>query len=193
MRTSLALLGAAVLLAGSALAGPEVIVREHAKELSNQNNVRQGVAPPTQPANPATATPATAAPRPSPAITKLQTDLAAIKADCPATAEQKQKIAQDLVLAAQAAKPSAATAEKLSADLAAAFAEKPLPAASRVRLAQELDAVLNPGKYPQAKLEGIYADVQAIFQANGLKRNTAVAIAEDVKALSADIQKGGAK
>ena len=75
----------------------------------------------------------------------------------------------------------------------AAFAEKPLPGTSRARLTQELDAVLNPAKYPQAKLDGIFADVQAIFQENGLSRLKAVAIADDVKAISAEIQKGGAK
>lgn len=193
MKTSLALLGAAALAAGSVLAGPEVSVREHAKELSNQNNVRQGVAPPTQPTSAATATPAAAPPRLSPAIAKLQTDLATIKADSLVTAEQKQKIAEDLTQAAQGAKPSPAVSDKLAANLAAACAEKPLSPTSRARLAQELDAVLNPGKYPQAKLDGIYADVQAVFQENGMKRNAAVAIADDVKALSADIQKGGAK
>ena len=57
---------------------------------------------------------------------------------------------------------------------------------------QELDAVLNPAKYPQAKLEGIIRDVQAIFQENGLARMKAVAIADDVKAIAAEIQKGGA-
>jgi hypothetical protein len=51
--------------------------------------------------------------------------------------------------------------------------------------------VLNPGKYPQAKLDGIFADIQAIFQENGLGRNKAVVIADDVKAISAEIQKGG--
>jgi len=98
---------------------------------------------------------------------------------------------QDLALAPQGAKPSRTALTKLADDLSAAFAEKPLSPTSRARLVQELDAVLNPGKYPQAKLEGIFADIQAIFQENGLSRNKAVVIADDVKAISAQIQKGG--
>jgi len=91
------------------------------------------------------------------------------------------------------AKPSLASASKFVDQLTAAAAEKPLPAASRGRLVQELDAVLNPGKYPQAKLDGIFSDVQAIFQENGLGRTKAVALADSVKAMSAEIQQGGAK
>jgi hypothetical protein len=92
----------------------------------------------------------------------------------------------------QGPKPSRAALTKLTDDLTAAFAEKPLSPTSRARLVQELDAVFNPGKYPSAKLDGIFADIQAIFQENGLSRNKAVAIADDVKAISAEIQKGGA-
>jgi hypothetical protein len=190
MKTILVLAGTALLLAGIAYAGPEVIIRERAKELRDQNNVRQGVAPPTQAAQPAAAP---SAPAPSPAITRFQADLAAIKTGSPPTAEQNQKLTQDLLAAAQSAKPSPAAAKKLAEALAAAAMDKPLPATSRARLAQELDAVLNPGKYPSAKLEGIFADVQAIFQENGLLRKGAVAIADDVKAISAEIQAGGAK
>jgi hypothetical protein len=57
----------------------------------------------------------------------------------------------------------------------------------------ELDAVFNPARYPQAKPEGIFKDIQAMFQENGLAHAKAVAIAEDVKAVSAEIQAGGAK
>ena len=182
-----------ILMAASALAGPETIIKQRAKELSNENNVRQGVAPPTQPG---TAAPGTTMPAPaklSTSLVKFQTDLAGLTAGSPATDAQKQQLTSELLAAAQGAKPSQATAAKLTDDLCAAFAEKPLPATSRARLAQELDAVLNPAKYPQAKLEGIFADVQAIFQENGLSRLKAVAIADDVKAISADIQRGGAK
>ena len=35
---------AVLLFAGGVFAGPETIIRERAKELANQNNVRQGVA-----------------------------------------------------------------------------------------------------------------------------------------------------
>src|SRR5712691_12171695 len=89
MKTTLAFFGAAMLLATNTFAGPDVIVRERAKELSNQNNVRQGVAPPTQPPQPApTTTPGTPAPQAPPksqAVLQFETDLGAIKANDPVT------------------------------------------------------------------------------------------------------------
>ncbi|HWH70613.1 MAG TPA: hypothetical protein VNT26_14590 [Candidatus Sulfotelmatobacter sp.] len=183
MKTSLVLIGVTALMAGSTFAGPEVIIKQRAKELRDQNNVRQGVAPPTQPVQPASA--ATVTPPPSPGLTKLQTDMAAIKANAPATPEQKRQLAKDLLFLAQGPiKPSQAAADKLAEDLAAALTEAPLPAAHRARFAQELDAVLNPGKYPQARLEAIYQDIQATFQANNLNRTKAAALSEQVKALT---------
>jgi len=188
MKTPLITITTGILFGVRAFAGPETIIKERAKELSNQNNVRQGVAPPTQPA---LAPNAPAPPTVTPALARFQTELSTLSIGTPATPDQKQKLTQDLLLAPQGAKPSRASLAKLTEDLSAAFAEKPLSPASRARFVQELDAVLNPGRYPQARLDGIFKDVQAIFQDNGLSRNKAVAIAEDVKAISDQIQKGG--
>jgi hypothetical protein len=185
-----------VLLAGSAFAavtGAQNIIKQRAKELSDQNNVRQGVTPPTQPATQPAAAPKSAAAAPSAALTQFQTELAAIKAGTAVSEQQKQKLTSALLAVAQGVKPSQAGVAKFIEDVVAASVDKPLSPESRARLAQELDAVFNPGKYPQAKLDGIFTDVQAIFQENGLMRNKAVAIADGVKAMSADIQKRGAK
>jgi len=190
MKTALTLLSLSLLAASAFGQGSQVIIRERAKELRDQNNVRQGVPPPTQPGQ--TVTPnGPAAPQPSPALQKLKVDLSAITANSQATATQKEKIAQDLLAVAQSAKPSLSSATKLAEKVSAAFVEKPLSATSLARFAQELDAILNPAKYPQAKPDGIFADVQAIFQENGLKRDKAVAIADDVKALAAEVRAGG--
>ena len=192
MKTTLSVLAMSGLIVGFAYADPAVIIRERAKELRDQNNVRQGVAPPTQPATPAANANAPAGPTMAPALLRFNSDINNIHADSPVTPEQKQKLAQEIVGGAQTAKPSLITASKLAADVSAAFAEKPLSATSRARFIQELDAVLNPSKYPMAKLEGILRDIQAIFQENGLARMKAMAIADDVKAVAAEIQKGGA-
>jgi hypothetical protein len=195
MRITLAALGTVVMVSGFAYADPAVIIRERAKELSNQNNARQGVAPPTQPAQPAQPAVVPApppAPTLAPALLRFNTDIAAIKADAQVTPEQQQKLAQELLASAQGAKPSLASVTKLANDVSAAFAEKPLSSTSRARFVQELDAVLNPGKYPQAKVDGILKDIQSTFEQNGLARMKAMAIADDVKAISAEIQKGGA-
>ena len=194
MKTTFAWVGTVLLLAHSALgAGTDYIIKQRAKELRDENNVRQGVPPPTQPNQPATAPARPAAPTLTPALARFQTDLAAINAGSQVSADQKQKLAQQLVASALVAKPSLATASKFTDHLANASAEKPLPASSRARLVQELDAVLNPGKYPQAKLDGIFSDIQAIFQENGLSRMKAVALSDSVKAMSTEIQQGGAK
>jgi hypothetical protein len=193
MKLSLALAGVLALVTSGALARQANIIKERAKELNNQNNVRQGVAPPTQAVNPASGTPVPAPPKVSASLVKFQTDLAAISAGSTVTAAQKQQLASDLIAGAQGAKPSLAMATRLADGVSAAAVEKPLSEANRSRLVRELDAVLNPGKYPQAKLDGIYNDVQAIFQDNGLNRTKASAISDSVKAISGEIAQGGAK
>jgi hypothetical protein len=192
MRITFAVFGVAMLLAACAYADPAVIIRERAKELRDQNNVRQEIAAPTQPNQPAAAPAAPAGPTLSSGLLRFNTHVAEIHADSMVSVDQKQKLAQDIVAGAQGPRPSLAAATKLANDISAAFAEKPLSAASRARFVQELDAVLNPSKYPMAKLDGIIRDVQAIFQENGLARIKAVAIAEDVRAIATEIQKGGA-
>ena len=183
MKIPLALTSILTLLTQLALADSSSIIKQRAKELVNENNVRQGVAPPTQaPSAPNTTTPTP--PPQSPNIARLQADLAGLKADVPATAEQKQKLAQDLMAAAETGtKPTPDAANAMAEALAAAFNQKPLSSEHRARLVTEIDAVLNPSKYPQAKMEGIFADVQAIFQSNGLSRNDSVKIVNALKTL----------
>jgi len=193
MKSTFFPVGAALLLACSAQAGPDYIIKQRAKELSNENNVRQGVAPPTQPTQPTPATAQPAAPTLAPALAGFQTGLGAISAGSQVSAEQKQRLTQQVVAGALGAKPSVSAASKFTEQVTAASAEKPLSATSRARLVQELDAVLNPGKYPGAKLDGIFSDIQAIFQENGLTRMKAVELANSVKAMSTEIQQGGAK
>ena len=178
------------MLAGGAYADPAVIIRERAKELSNQNSIRQGVAPPTQstPGMPNPAVPA--GPTLSTGIMRFNTELATLKQDGAVSPDQKQKLAQQLIAAAEGGKPSLPSTMKLAADVSAAFSEKPLPAATRARFVQELDAVLNPGKYPQARPEKIIEDIQAIFQENGLARMKALGIANDVQKVAAEVRKG---
>jgi len=191
MRISWTLLGAISLVSTVALADPAVIIRERAKELRDQNNVRQGVESPVQAAQPAPTPMAPAGPVMSPSLVRFSTTIATIRSDAAVSPEQKQKLTLDLMQAAQGARPSQASVAKLAADVSAAFAEKPLPASSRARFVQELDAMFNPGKYPQAKPDRILSDIQAIFQENGLARMKAAAISQDVEKIHNEIQKGG--
>ena len=191
MKTVLALIGAATLVAGSVFAGPDVIIKKRAQEIRDQNNVRQGVAPPSQPAQPATAPAATAAPTPvQQSIARLRADLVAIKANVQVTADQKQQITRDLIAVAQGAnKPSPPTAGNLAGSLSAAFAEKPLADKDCSRLLSDLAAVLNPANIQPTQMQAIYADIQAIFQANGMARKDAVKIVDQVKAVAAETQR----
>lgn len=193
MKTVFALSGVALLLAVNSAFGQDVQIKQRAKQLRDQNNERQGVTPATQASPSAAASSGRAAPSLSPSLVQFQTGLASIKAGTPVDTAQKKQLSQQVLAAPQGARPSAGSVNKLVADLTAAFAEKPLPASSRSRLMVELDAVLNPAKYPQAKPEGIFQDIQDMFHENGLAPSKAEAIAEDVKAISAEIQGGGAK
>jgi hypothetical protein len=184
MKTVSAVIGLASLLVLSSAVGQDVQVKQRAKEVRDQNNVRQGVTPATQPSPGA----GTTTPSLSPSLVQFQTGLASINAGTQVDAGQTKQLSQQVLAAAQGGKPSAASVNKLVAKLTAAFAEKPLPASSRSRLVVELDAVLNPAKYPQAKLDGIFPDIQAIFQENGLSRTKAAAIVEDVKAVAAEVR-----
>jgi len=184
-------MGVASLIVGSAFAGPDVIIKQRAREIRDQNNVRQGVTAPSQAVQPPTAPSTGGNPTPiQQSIAKLRADLVSIKPNAPVTAEQKQQITRDLIAVAQGAnKPSQPTAANLAGSLAAAFADKPLADKDLSRLMSDLAAVLNPAKIQSSQMQAIYADVQAIFQANGMARKEAVKILDQVKAVGAEAQK----
>jgi len=187
MRFILVLLALISFLTEHAMAaGSEAIIKQRAKELSNQNNVRQGVAPPVPSAQPAR--PAAAQPVATP-MGKLQTDLAAVKINTPVTLAQKQQITADLMALAQGPKkPSSAAVSKLAQDMTAALSQKAPSEGARSRLVQDLKAALNPGNMLASQMNDIVADVQAVFQTSGLARKDAVVIADDLKAIAAELR-----
>jgi hypothetical protein len=188
MKPAFVLIGAATLLAVNAFGQADVIIKKRALEIRDQNNVRQGVTPPSQPVQPAV-TPATSV-SPTPvqlSVAKLRTDLTAVKGQAKVPAEQKLQITRDLIALAHGAnKPSQPTAANLADGLSAAFAEKPLADKDFSRLLSDLAAVFNPAKIQPAQMQAIHADIQAIFQANGMARKDAVKIVEQVKAVGAE-------
>jgi hypothetical protein len=127
-------------------------------------------------------------------LVRLRNDLFAIKPDAPANAASKQRLARDLIAAAQGPdKPSQTAVTKLAEGLASALSDKLLSLGTRTRLFQDLNAVLNPQKLPQYHLADVVGDIQAIFEANNLDRKEAAAIADNAKALALEIQKAAAK
>ncbi len=192
MTTAFALIGMVTLLANSALADP-IIVKKRALETRDQNNVRQGVPPPSSAPQPQPARPAatTAAPTPvQQSLARVRADLAAIKPNSQVTAEQKQQLAKDLLATAQGVnKPSSATVAPLANELSAALAQKPLSDTSRNRLLTDLAAVFNPANIQSAQMQAIVSDVQAIFQANGMTHKDAARISDAVKAVAAETRR----
>jgi len=196
MKTVLSLVGAATLVAGSVFAGPDVIIKQRAKEIRDQNNVRQGVTSPGHAASPSQPSAPSASSAPSPvlqqSLAKVRADLAAFKPNSPVTPQQKLQLKNDLLASAQGAgKPSSATISVLADSLSAAFTQSAFPDKDRDRLVSRLAAVLNPANIQSAQMDAIYADVQAIFQANGLTRKDAVKIVDQVKAVGAETRKSG--
>ena len=195
MRITLAVVAYATLAVASGFGGDAaIIIKQHAREISDQNNVRQGVAPPTQPSRPTqptTTSPTTASVTPvQQALAKVRADLTALKAGSPVTAAQKQQLAKDLLAAAQGAnKPSLATVTTLAEDLSAAYSQKPLSEDNLKRLLTDLAAAFNPANIQPTQMQAVVADVQAIFQVNGLARKDAMKIADDLKAIAAEARR----
>ena len=194
MKTAFALIGAVMLLASSVFADNSIIVKKRALEQRDQNNVRQGVTPPSQPSQPSQPAASSASTAPATplqqSLAKVRADLAAIKPNSPVAPEQKQQLTRDLLASAQgASKPSQSTIATLADSLAGAFAQQPLSEADRNRLVSDLAAVLNPAKIQPTQMQAVYGDIQAIFQANAMARKEAVKIVDQVKAVAAETQK----
>ncbi|MCU0784048.1 MAG: hypothetical protein MUF81_08375 [Verrucomicrobia bacterium] len=188
------------LLAGHALGqGAQADqIKRRAKELSNQNNVRQGVPTPAPPraypaptaARPATATPAAT---PQQGVAKIQAAIAGLKLGSPATAEQKQQFIKDIASACRGTKPSLPAVTAFVNEVTVALTEQTLEAVQQSRLAQDIEAVLNSTTMPLSQFDAIIADVQAIFQVGGAKRNQAASAANNLKAVGLEVRKGSAR
>ena len=187
-----------MLMAGTVFGqGSAVIIKQRAKDLVNQNNVRQEVptpAPAVSPAQPAApGVPARALTPQEQAVARVQSDLAAMKPDAQPSIPQKLQLGKDLMALVQGpAKPSSATVNKLARDVADVLGEKLLATVTIKRLAQDLNTVMNPSLVGPTQLNAVIDDIQAIFQANNVDRKEAVAIADDAKAVVAEIKKAAA-
>lgn len=167
------------------------IAKQRAKEVVNQNNVRQGVGAPATPAQP----PAAAQPgRPSAPdpVAKLKANLAGISGSSSVSAEQKKQLATDMMACARGSKkPELATVEKFANSLSAALSGKSLEATVQSRLAQDINLALNSASLSAQRITEIGDDVQAILQTTGQTRGTAVNVVGELKAIVAELQ--GAK
>jgi len=170
------------------------IAKQRAKELVNQNNVRQGVPTPAQPAK--------AAPPPAsgqavpPATTfkqqniaRLQADLAAIVGKGQVSAELKQRLGKDLLAGSQGLrKPAGATVTRAADNLSGVLAGTTLESSEQARLAQDLNAICDCGSTGATRVEAVLSDAQAILQVAGVKRSAAVSAVTDLRAIASEIQ-----
>lgn len=194
----LILIVAAALLTPSALGqgAQGAQIKQRAKELVNQNNVRQGVPPPVPPPPRPAGVPTPGAPAAPNAvnlqaqnISKIKADLAGLKPGSPVTLEQKQQLIKDLAVAARTTKPSLPAVTRFVDSLSAALAANSMAAPEQERLAQNLNSVFNSKPLPAAQYEAVIADVQAILQVAGVKRNVAESIAGDLKSVGAEVRR----
>jgi len=198
MKARFALIGVLLLVAESVFGqGAAMIIKQRAKEIRDQNNVRQEVptpAPAVQPAQPAApAAPPRALTPQEQCLARIQSDLSAMKPEAQPSIPQKLALGKDLMAAVQGpAKPSQATVNKLARDIADVLGEKLLATVTVKRLVQDLNTILNPTAIGATQLSDVIADLQAIFQANNVDRKEAVAIAADAKATSDEIKKAAA-
>lgn len=194
MKTLLAIATAVSLLTLPVIGqGSAVMIKNRAKEVVNQNNVRQGVPSPAQttppPPTAAPANPGTPVVPQAQIVAKIKTDIAGFKTGFIATVEQKQQFIKDLAAAARSAKPSLPTVTKFVDTLVAGLSEATLSPEQQTRLAQNLEAVFNSKPLPASQFEAIIADVQAIMQVGSVKRTVATTIANDLKAVGAEVRR----
>ena len=194
MRICLVLAVALSWVGVATLPAQDYLVKQRAKGLRDQNNVRQGV--PNPPAVPAPAPPAQPATSPTPRptlsaaaqqnIDRLQTDLAALNGG---SAEQKAQFATNLMsVTLTDAKPSAESLTKLATDLSQALSDKTLSSANRLRLARDLNAIINCTALGPETIRSVTADAQAVLKASGVAGNDATTVAEDLKAVAKEVK-----
>ncbi len=194
MKTFAAILAVALFVVAtiSVQAGPEIIIKQRAKEVVNQNNVRQGVG---APGTPAPQNPQAQAVRPLPPdpVAKLKADIAAIVSKPSVSAELKKQFTTNLLAAARGStKPTRAVVEKFGNSLCDALVGKSIETPVQTRLVQDINLALNSASLTAKRMTEVSDDLQAILQTAGVARGPAVSIAGELKAISTELQ-GGAK
>jgi hypothetical protein len=181
--------------------GSDVIARQRAKNLADQNNARQAnqtttPAAPATPAKPAPAPGSMVAP-PTPAkpnqhqqnISKLRADVAKIHTEHKVTDQSKEEFSRDLLSVAQGStKPSAASLSRLADALLAALAPASVSTAADEKLVQRLVVLVNSGGLTPTRTQEISDEVQAALQSAGVPAADASKIASDLQLVASDVR-----
>lgn len=171
-------------------------VKRRARDLSNQNNVRQGVPPPVQippraaqPVAPRTVIATNAATVQAKNVAKIQKDLAAIKTGSAATDGQKQQLAMDIAGCARGTKPGSAIVKTFVDSLAVVLPDGTVAPEQQSRLAQNIEAVTNSKEFSPVQYDAILADVKATLEVAGIKRKSAEAPVKNLKAIGDEVRR----
>lgn len=182
-------------------AGSEHLVKQRAKDLRDQNNERQGVAPnsratpsPSQPVAPAQPTPtpyaaAPAAPQLSPQAARIVKSLETVSKSKNPSDEAKQQLTDDIAAAVRgAAKPSPSKIEKLGRDFAKAVAGTELSATQSSKLAGQIERALNESLSAK-DMEALAAEMTETLKAAGAGKIDAAVVSNDIKSVIAEVQR----
>ncbi len=121
-------------------------------------------------------------------IESLRNDFTAIGSAAPAAplTTQKQSLTNDLAIAAQGAKPQAASISKLADDLATAIAGKEKLRAPQPKLAQFIHAIFNSLHLTTAQQQMIFDGVQKILTDGGASPDEAANVVSDIKTIASE-------
>lgn len=95
-----------------------------------------------------------------------------------------QPLTNDLIAAAQGAKPSSADVDKLAHDLAAAIAGNNNLRAQEPKLAQYVHAIFNSSHLSSAQRQMIFDGVQKMLQAGGVSADEVTKVIDDLKTIA---------
>lgn len=176
----------------TAVAGPEQIVKERAKQVRERNNESQGV--PSQPNTPPPAAPVPAArpasssTKPSP-VAKIRADIAAWENPKAVTEDSKKQFTADVLAAVRGSKsPATATVNQLGGKLSAAVAGKSLGGTELSRLADNLNLAVNSASLSDERTEEIAAQVQADLEKSGVEPAVASDVADSLRGVMAGLK-----
>jgi hypothetical protein len=98
----------------------------------------------------------------------------------------KKLLLNDLNVAAQSAKPSAASISKLGDDLASAVAGTKMTDAQRRKLAQNVHAIFNSSQLSPEQQQMIFDGVQKIFESDEIPSDATTSVVNDIKAIASE-------
>ena len=121
-------------------------------------------------------------------IESLRSDFAAIgnTATGASLTVQKQSLTNDLVIAAQGAKPQPASVTKLADDLMTAIAGKEKLRTPQQKLAQYTHAIFNSSQLTAAQQQMIFDGVKKILTDGGASPEEATSVVNDIKTIASE-------